>query len=108
RHGSLTPIFAQTYLALACVVLGDIDRGLAYGRDAVQLAEQRRHPHTICNALAFLAGAHVRLIRSPNERSCWPPSMPSRFGWLAARCCEVGQGPISGMWSRGSLRFAKV
>jgi hypothetical protein len=59
RHGSLAPIFSQTYLALACVVLGDTDRGLAYGRDAVQLAEQRRHPHSICNALAFLAGAHV-------------------------------------------------
>src|SRR5215471_792830 len=59
RHGSLAPIFSQTYLALACVVLGDTDRGLAYGRHAVQLAEQRRHPHSICNALAFLAGAHV-------------------------------------------------
>src|SRR5262249_26797632 len=57
RHGSLAPIFSQTYLALACVVLGDINRGLAYGRDAVELAERLRHPHSICNALAFLAGA---------------------------------------------------
>src|SRR6266516_1572912 len=59
RHGSLAPIFSQTYLALASVVLGDIGRGLAFGRDAVHLAEQLRHPHSICNALAFLAGAHV-------------------------------------------------
>jgi predicted ATPase len=59
RHGSLAPIFSQTYLALASVVLGDIDRGVAFGRDAVHLAEQLHHPHSICNALAFLAGAHV-------------------------------------------------
>ncbi len=59
RHGSLAPIFSQTYLALASVVLGDIDGGLVYGRDAMHLAEQLRHPHSICNALAFLAGAHV-------------------------------------------------
>src|SRR6266700_3241928 len=39
RHGSLAPIFSQTYLALASVVLGDIDGGLAFGRDAVHLAE---------------------------------------------------------------------
>ena len=59
RHGPLVPIFSLTYLALASVVLGDVDRGLAFGRDAVQLAEQLRHPHSICNALAFMAGAHV-------------------------------------------------
>src|SRR5262249_7326854 len=59
RHGSLAPIFSQTYLALASVLLGDIDGGLAHGRDAVHLAEGLRHPHSVCNALAFLAGAHV-------------------------------------------------
>jgi class 3 adenylate cyclase/predicted ATPase len=59
HHGSLAPIFSQTYLALASVVLGDIDGGLGYGRDAVHHAEQLRHPHSICNALAFLAGTHV-------------------------------------------------
>jgi predicted ATPase len=59
RHGALAPIFSQTYLALASVLLGDIDGGLAHGRDAVYHAEQLRHPHSICNALAFLAGAHV-------------------------------------------------
>jgi predicted ATPase/class 3 adenylate cyclase len=59
RHGSLAPLFSQTYLALASTLLGDIDRGLAFGQDAVHLAEQLRHPHSLCNALAFLAGAHV-------------------------------------------------
>lgn len=59
RHGSLAPLFSQTYLALASTLLGDIGRGLAFGQDAVHLAEQLRHPHSLCNALAFLAGAHV-------------------------------------------------
>jgi predicted ATPase len=59
RHGSLAPLFSQTYLTLASTLLGDIERGLAFGQDAVQLAEQLRHPHSLCNALAFLAGAHV-------------------------------------------------
>jgi len=59
RHGSLAPLSSQTYLALASTLLGDIDRGLAIGQDAVRLAEQLRHPHYLCNALNFLAGAHV-------------------------------------------------
>ncbi|HEY6903651.1 MAG TPA: adenylate/guanylate cyclase domain-containing protein [Candidatus Acidoferrales bacterium] len=59
RRGSLGPLSSQTYLALACTLLGDIESGLAFGQDAVRLAEQQRHPHNLCNALAFLAGAHV-------------------------------------------------
>ena len=59
RHGSMAPLSSQTYLALASTLLGDIDRGLAFGQDAVHLAEQLRHPHSLCNALAFLAGVHV-------------------------------------------------
>ena len=59
HHGSLAPLFSQTYLALASTLLGEIDRGLAFGQDAVHLAEQLRHPHSLCNALSFLAGAHV-------------------------------------------------
>ena len=59
RHGSMAPLTSQTYLALASTLLGDIDRGLAFGQDAVHLAEQLRHPHSLCNALAFLAGVHV-------------------------------------------------
>jgi class 3 adenylate cyclase/predicted ATPase len=59
HHGTLAPLFSQTYLALASTLLGEIDRGLAIGQDAVHLAEQLRHPHSICSALAFLAGVHV-------------------------------------------------
>ena len=59
HHAPLTPIVSQTYLTLALTLLGDVDRGLAFGQDAVRLAEQVRHPHSLCNALAFLAGAHV-------------------------------------------------
>jgi class 3 adenylate cyclase/predicted ATPase len=56
---SLAPLFAQTYLALAYTLLGDIARGRTVGQDAVDFAERLRHPHSICNALAFLAGVHV-------------------------------------------------
>ena len=59
HHGPLAPLFSQTYLALASTLLGEIDRGLASGQAAVQLAEQLQHPHSLCNALAFRAGAHV-------------------------------------------------
>ena len=58
-QASIVPIFSQTYLALASTLLGDVNRGLAFGEDAVHLAEELRHPHSLCNALAFLAGAHV-------------------------------------------------
>jgi class 3 adenylate cyclase/predicted ATPase len=66
RHGPLRLIFsqdykstAQAYLGLTCVLLGDIDAGLAHGRDAVAHAEQLHHPHSICYVLPFLAGAHI-------------------------------------------------
>jgi predicted ATPase len=107
RHGSLAPIFSQTYLALACVVLGDTDRGLAYGRDAVQLAEQRRHPHSVCNALAFLAGAHVLcedaeaaypvaertiLLASEYAFPLWLAGGQMLRGWARCNLGDVQQG----------------
>jgi class 3 adenylate cyclase/predicted ATPase len=71
RHGPLPLAFsqdfkatAQAYLALASVLLGDIRGGLANGREAVTHAEQLRHPHSICYALSFWAGAYV-LCRDP-------------------------------------------
>jgi predicted ATPase/class 3 adenylate cyclase len=107
RHGSLAPIFSQTYLALACVVLGDINRGLAYGRDAVELAERLRHPHSICNALAFLAGAHVlcgdaeaahpvaeRTIMLASEYAfpLWLAGGQMLRGWARSHLGDVRQG----------------
>jgi class 3 adenylate cyclase/tetratricopeptide (TPR) repeat protein len=66
RHGPLAFVFArdfkataQAYLALATVVLGDLDEGLALGRAAVEHAEQLRHPHSLCYVLPFLAGAYI-------------------------------------------------
>ena len=66
RHGPLAVMFAQdfkaaglTYLALASILLGDINGGVAHGRAAVEHAKQLGHPHSICYALTFLAGAHA-------------------------------------------------
>ena len=53
HHASVVPLFSHTYLALASTLLGDIDRGLALGEAAVHLAEQLRHPHSLCNVPAF-------------------------------------------------------
>jgi len=50
---------AQVYLALASVLLGDVNGGLALGHDAVAYAEHLRHPHSLAYVLAFLAGAYV-------------------------------------------------
>jgi class 3 adenylate cyclase/predicted ATPase len=109
RHGALAPIFSQTYLALASVVLGEIDDGLAYGRDAVHLAEQLRHPHSICNALAFLAGAHVlcgdaeaaypvaeRTITLASEYGfpLWLAGGQMLRGWTRFNLQEVEQGLV--------------
>jgi class 3 adenylate cyclase/predicted ATPase len=65
-HGPLRLIFsqdykstAQAYLALTCVLLGDVHAGLAHGRDAVAHAEDLQHPHSVCYVLPFLAGAHI-------------------------------------------------
>lgn len=95
RHGSLAPIYSQTYLAVASVVLGDIDRGLAFGQDAVYLAEQLRHPHSICNALSFLGGAHVlcgdaEAAYSVAERTMMLSSEYAFPLWLAAGQMQRG------------------
>jgi predicted ATPase len=65
-HGPLRLIFSRdykstalAYLALTCVMLGDVHAGLAHGREAVAHAEHLQHPHSICYVLPFLAGAHI-------------------------------------------------
>jgi class 3 adenylate cyclase/predicted ATPase len=95
RHGPLALVFsldfkaaAEAYLVLTSVLLGDIDRGLAYGRDAVAHAERLRHPHSICYALLFLAGGlvlcrDVQAARLVNDRA---RPLASEYGfptWLA-------------------------
>src|SRR5262245_5448739 len=56
---------AQAFLALASIVLGDIDGGLAHARNAVAHAEQLKNPHSLCYVGTFLAGAYV-LCSMPN------------------------------------------
>jgi len=114
RHGSLAPLFSQTYLALASTLLGDIDRGLAFGQDAVRLAEQLRHPHSLCNALAFLAGAHVlcgdaEAAYSVAERTVLLASEYAFPLWLAGGQMLRGWASSDlGHVTRVFLRFAKV
>ena len=59
---------SQSFLSLASVLLGDISGGLAFGHAAVAEAEKLRHPHSICYALDFLAGAYA-LCREPEAAS---------------------------------------
>jgi class 3 adenylate cyclase/predicted ATPase len=104
RHGPLALIFSQdfkvtalAYLALTRLLLGDVDGGVACGRDAVAHAEHLRHPHSVCYALAFLAGAFV-LCRDPqaaNEVANRVVAMSREYGfplWLAG-------GQMMGGWA---------
>ena len=50
---------AQAYLGLTTVVKGDIESGLAHCHDALNYAQELRHPHSICYVLSFVAGAYL-------------------------------------------------
>jgi len=60
---------AQAYLGLATVLFGDAESGTAHGREAVDYAQELRHPHTICYVLSFLAGAY---LIAGNPRAAFP------------------------------------
>jgi len=107
RDRSLAPLFAQTYLALGYTLLGDTARGLAVGQDAVVLAEQLRHPHSICNALAFLAGVHVLcgdadaaypvaqrtvILASEYEFPLWSAGGRMLRGWASSHLGHIEEG----------------
>lgn len=65
-HAPLAPVFSQdlkvtalVYMGLASVLQFDVGDGLKSGREAVAHAEKLQHPHSMCYALSFLAGAHL-------------------------------------------------
>jgi len=107
RERSLAPLFAQTYLALAYTLLGDVARGRAVGQDAVDFAERLRHPHSICNALAFLAGVHVLcadadaafpvaqrtvILASEYEFPLWAAGGRMLRGWASSYLGNIEEG----------------
>ena len=66
RHAPSALIFSQdfkatahAYLGLTTILMGEVESGLAHSRDALACAQQLRHPHSICNVLSFVAGAHL-------------------------------------------------
>ena len=60
---------AQAYLGLATVLSGDAESGIAYSREAVDYAQELRHPHSICYVLSFLAGSY---LIAGNPRAAFP------------------------------------
>ncbi|HET7911108.1 MAG TPA: AAA family ATPase [Pseudolabrys sp.] len=60
---------AQAYLGLATVLCGDAERGIAHSREAVDYAQELRHPHSICYVLSFLAGSY---LIAGNPRAAFP------------------------------------
>ena len=60
---------AQAYLGLATVLVGNAGNGIAHSREAVDYAQELRHPHTICYVLSFLAGAY---LIAGNPRAAFP------------------------------------
>ena len=60
RHAPLALVFshdfkatAQVYLALASVLVGNIEDGLSHGREALARAGFLRHPHSVCCVFPF-------------------------------------------------------
>jgi predicted ATPase len=98
---------AQAFLALTCVVMGNINEGFRHAHAAVARANQLKHPHTLCYVLTFLAGAHV-LCREPNrvltivDRSIalsaeygfplWSAGGQMLRGWARVEIGELEQG----------------
>jgi class 3 adenylate cyclase/predicted ATPase/ABC-type lipoprotein export system ATPase subunit len=60
---------AQAYLGLATVLFGDAEGGIAHSREAVDYAQELRHPHSICYVLSFLAGSY---LVGGNPRAAFP------------------------------------
>jgi len=114
RHGPLAVVFLQdfkaaglTYLALASILLGDVNGGLAHAHAAVEHAQQLGHPHSICYALTFLAGAQVlcgnpaavgpvaeRAIQLAGEYAFpqWLAGARMMQGWARVQRGEIEQG----------------
>ena len=135
RHAPLALVFshdfkatAQVYLALASVLVGDIDGGLSNGREALAHAERLKHPHSVCYVLSFLTAAYLAagmpLVAHPlAERTI---ALSGEYGfpqWLCAghllrgwACVEIGEArnglddvraSVRGMESTGSLVFVQ-
>ncbi len=107
-HGPLALVFAQDfkvtaqgYLALALVLLGELDAGLASAREGVAHAEQLQHPHSLCFALAFQAGAFTLC---GDARAAYP--VADRVTALAREHefpVWLGGGQMMRGWSRTQL-----
>jgi predicted ATPase len=94
-HAPLTAVFgqdfkasAQIYLSLTMVLRGKIERGLAYGLEALAHAEQLNHPHSICYVLPYLAGAYLSAGMAKDalpfaERAVALSSEHEFYQWLA-------------------------
>jgi predicted ATPase/class 3 adenylate cyclase len=126
RHGALAAVFLQdpkaaglAYLALTSVLLGEIEAGLAHGRAAVTHAENLHHPHSICYALTFLAGAHAicgeasaaaviaeRVMTLAGEYGFpqWLAGASMIRGWARVQLGDIERGLAEGRGSIASLQ----
>jgi class 3 adenylate cyclase/predicted ATPase len=125
RHGALAAVFLQdlkaaglAYLALTSILLGEVEAGLAHGRAAVAHAEELHHPHSICYALTFLAGAHAicgeaSAAAAAAERASalageygfpqWLAGASMIRGWARAQLGDIERGLAEGRRSVASL-----
>jgi DNA-binding winged helix-turn-helix (wHTH) protein/predicted ATPase len=118
RHGPLAPVFSQdlkagalSYRAFASILLGDPAGGLRHARAAVEHSEKLRHPHSICYALTFLAGAHAicgdpEAARQIADRAIALADEYAFAQWLAGGCmirgwARVRLGQVEGGLSEG-------
>jgi class 3 adenylate cyclase/predicted ATPase len=100
-HGPMAPIFSLdlkvttlSYTTLTAALQLDIADSAKSGREAVAHAERLQHPHSLCCALAFQAGAHL-LWR--DERAVDP---------LIARCAVLAEEHGFSQWIAGCEMLA--
>ncbi len=106
-YGSDPGVTLRSFNAWALWSLGDADLALNIAREAVTLAEELRHPETLCFALFFTAWVH-QLRREPHDTlnyaqatieiaeknglAQWTAFGASLHGWAAAEQGRITEG----------------
>jgi len=91
-RGQYGTVLSRAWLVLCLAELGEFGKGLAYGREAVLIAEEADHPYSIVSAHVGLGG--VQLARGDLNEAvatlgrglalCWRYDIPVQFRLVAS------------------------
>ncbi len=106
--GQDTRVHAQSLLSLTLLCLGDVDKALQCGREALKAADELRHPHSTAIALAYVGGtvfgycgavdlllAHARRLETLAARhniSIFGAHGKAFVGWALAQRGDLEEG----------------